>query len=116
MVNARICYLIVGIESKDDDNGVGGVGGVVVLGLVFVGGIIEGLFWLVVWVVFVWVEVVLPLFVVCLLVIIFDPPEELPPILLSELLKASRILSNELFGILNFDSTLFRSELGFNNC
>lgn len=88
MVNARICYLIVGIESEDDDNGVdgaggvGGAGGVVVLGLVFVGGIIEGLFWLVVWVVFVWVEVVLPLFVVCLLVIIVDPPEELPPILL----------------------------------
>ena len=85
MVNARICYLIVGIESEDDDNGVDGVdgvSGVVVLGLVFVGGKIEGLFWLVVWVVFVWVEIVLPLFVVCLLVIIVDPPEELPPILL----------------------------------
>lgn len=99
MVNARICYLIVGIESEDDDGvgGVGGVdgaGGVVVLGLVFVGGIIERLFWLVVvWVV--WVEVVLPLFVVCLLVIIVDPPEELPLLLLLfELLKASRILSN----------------------
>ena len=61
----------------------------------FVGGKIEGLFWLVVWVVFVWVEIVLPLFVVCLLVIIVDPPVELPPLLLlSELLKASRILSN----------------------
>jgi hypothetical protein len=88
LVNARICYLIVGIESKDDDGvggvgGVGGAGGVVVLGLVFVEGKIEGLFWLVVvWVVVVWVEVVLPLFVVCLLVIIVDPPEELPPILL----------------------------------
>ena len=50
------------------------------------------------------------------MVIEADADDELPPIL-SIFLKASSMFPKGLFGMLNFDRTLFRASwLGFNNC